>query len=171
MRAAFAIVRHPGHIGAVLTAWERQCLIGAASAESLMGIWCEDLRGSDDGGTLVTMERLMLTDALGPIEAVECGGRWAICMPEVPAGEASAVVLDALRACQWPSEPPGPGAAWFQAIPGRSAFAGSAARVQGAPDSNTFGMPLHVGRSDVPDAGAHTACSAAVGDEPSAAGR
>lgn len=145
MRSAFAIVRHPGHIGEVLDAWSRHHVSDRTSGEVLLGIWCEDLRGADEGGALATIERLMLTDALGPLEAVECGGRWAICRTSRPSDVAADEVVSALHASLWASPATPTGAAWFQAALEPSLPAGAAGPVQVAPQPHMFRM--HVAAS------------------------
>lgn len=140
MGAAFAIVRHPGHIGEVLDAWSR-CHVGdGISGDVLLGIWCEDLSGADEGGALATIERLMLTDALGPLEAVECGGRWAICWTSRLSDVAGDEVVSTLHASLWASLATRTGAAWFQAAPEPSLIAGAAGPVQVAPQPHMFRM-------------------------------
>ena len=163
MGAAFAIVRHPGHLGAVLEAWERQWLAGVPAREGLMGVWCEDLRGHDDAGALPTMERLMLTAELGPIEAVECGGRWAICQLSDVTPDSRQHVLDALGRTVWPSGPGGPRAAWLEAPSQRSGAAVAAEHLQVAPVPDTFRMFVDVEGGRVPEAGARAEGTARVG--------
>jgi len=163
MGAVFAIVRHPGHLGAVLEAWERQCIAGVQVREDLMGVWCEDLRGRDDAGSLTTIERLMLTEDLGPIEAVECGGRWAICQVADPLAASPDRVLDALGRTLWPSEPGGPRAAWLEAAPRRSGAAVAAEHLQVAPVPDTFRMFVNVEGGHIPERGPRAEGPARVG--------
>jgi hypothetical protein len=111
-----------------------------SSGDVLLGIWCEDLRGADEGGALVTIERLMLTDALGPLEAVECGGRWAICRPSCPTAPAADDIVSALHSSLWASPATRSGAAWFQTAPVPSAPEVAAGPLQVAPQPQTFRM-------------------------------
>lgn len=165
MGSAFAIVRHPGHLGAVLEAWERQCIAGAQERDGLMGVWCEDLHGCDDAGALPTIERLMLTADLGAIEAVECGGRWAICQLTDPASASREHVLDALGRTLWTSGPGGPRPAWLEAQPRRSGAAVAAEHLQVAPVPDTFRMFVDVKGGHIPERGPRAEGSARIGGD------